>query len=144
AARRAGYRIVPLAQIERAKRNRLFADVWNECFAKHWGIYPFSVDEVDLLFASMEPTGLLDTSLFAYQDEEPVGVLWVMPEISKMAATAPGRHVRDDEKLNFLGIGVRAPARGRGGNLAMAAYSHLALVRRGPAHVSYHLVLDEH
>jgi len=143
AARRAGYTIVPLAQIERGKRNRLFADVWNECFAKHWGIYPFSVEEVDLLFASMEPTGLLGTSLFAYQDEEPVGVLWVMPEISMTAATAAGREVRDDEKLNFLGIGVRAPARGRGVNLAMAAYSYLELVRRGQTHVSYTLVLDD-
>ncbi len=143
AARRAGYTIVPLGRIEPPKRHRLFTDVWNECFATHWGVYPFSVEEVALLFATMEPTGVLDTSLLAHRDEEPVGVLWVMPEISMMAATAPGRIIRDDEKLNFLGIGVRAPARGRGVNLAMAAYSYLELVRRGQTHVSYTLVLDD-
>jgi len=143
AARRAGYTIVPLARIEGPKRNRLFTDLWNECFAKHWGIYPYSVQEVELLFAIMEPTGLLDTTLFAYQGEEPVGVLWVMPEITMTGTTAPGREIRDDERLNFLGIGVRVLARGRGVNLAMAAYSYLELVRRGQTHVSYTLVLDD-
>ena len=34
-------------------------------------------------------------------------------------------------------------ARGRGVNLAMAAYAYLELVRRGATHLSYTLVLDD-
>jgi RimJ/RimL family protein N-acetyltransferase len=50
--------------------------------------------------------------------------------------------LRPSERLNWLGIGVRAPARGRGVNLALAAAAFLELVRRGATHVSYTLVLD--
>ena len=53
------------------------------------------------------------------------------------------RVLRDEEKLNFLGIGVREAARRQGVNLAMAAYSYLELVKRGATHVSYTLVLDD-
>jgi hypothetical protein len=70
-------------------------------------------------------------------------VLWVVPEITMTAATAPGRVIREEEKLNLLGIGVRAAARGRGVNLAMSAYSFLELVKRGQTYVSYTLVLDD-
>jgi len=85
ASRRAGYKIVPLSALELAKRNRLFTEVWNECFAKHWGYSPFILEEIEHLFSSMEPTGCLDTSLFAFQGDEPVGVLWVVPEITMTA-----------------------------------------------------------
>jgi hypothetical protein len=143
AARRGGFSIVPMARVDRERRIPLVTELWNECFARHWGYSPFSAEEMDLLFSGLEETGVLDTSLFAYRDDEPVGVLWVVPDISMTAATAPGREIRDDEKLNLLGIGVRAAARGRGVNLAMAAYSYLELVRRGQTHVSYTLVLDD-
>ena len=143
AARRGGFEIVPLSNVERPGRDRLFAEIWNECFARHWGYTPFSVEEIEMLFTSMEETGLLETSVFAYRDGAPVGVLWVVPDISMTAATAPGRAIRDDERLNLLGIGVREAARGRGVNLAMSAYSYLELVRRGQNHVSYTLVLDD-
>ncbi len=143
AARRAGYRIVPLGELAPGRRTKLFTEIWNECFASHWGFTPFIVEEVDLLFQSLEPTGLLETSLLAYQGDEPVGVLWIIPDLSMTAATAPGREIREEEKLNLLGIGVRKAARGRGVNLAMAAYSYLHLVRRGATYVSYTLVLDD-
>ena len=143
AARRGGYSIVPLSGIDPAKRIRLFTEIWNETFAKHWGYSPFIAEEVELLFGSMEPTGVLDTSVFAYQGDEPGGVLWVVPDISMTAALAPGREIRENEKLNLLAIGVRAAARGRGINLAMSAYSYLELVRRGQTYVSYTLVLDD-
>ena len=45
--------------------------------------------------------------------------------------------------VNFLGIGVLEQARGRGVNLAMAAYSYLELVQGGATHLSYTLVLDD-
>jgi hypothetical protein len=67
----------------------------------------------------------------------------VIPEITMTAATTQGRKIREDEKLNLLAIGVRASARGRGVNLAMAAYAYLELVRRGATYVSYTLVLDD-
>ena len=85
---------------------------------------------------------MLDTSLFAYRGAEAVGVLWYLPDSSAFAIRAPGRTLDGSEKLNVLGIGVRASARGRGVNLAMAAHAFLESVQRGATHVSYTLVLD--
>ena len=143
AARRAGYTIVPLRDVDPKKRVPLFTELWNETFARHWGFTPFIPEEIEILFESLEPAGLFDTSLFAYEGDQPVGVLWVVPDVSMTAMTAPGREIRPEEKLNLLGIGVRAPARGRGVNLAMASYAYLECVKRGQTHVSYTLVLDD-
>jgi hypothetical protein len=65
-----------------------------------------------------------------------------MPDDPTHAGLAPGRALRPSEKLNMLAIGVRRPARGRGVNLAMAAFAYLELARRGWTHLSYTLVLD--
>jgi GNAT superfamily N-acetyltransferase len=143
AAHRAGYRMVTLAELEPAPRAKLFTEVWNECFAVHWGYTPFIADEVELILASLESSGTLETSLLAYLGDEPVGALWVVPNLSMTAVIAPGREIRDEEKLNLLGIGVRKAARGRGVNLAMAAASYLKLARRGARYLSYTLVLDD-
>ena len=59
-----------------------------------------------------------------------------------MARLNPGRVLKDEEKLNILGIGVLPEARGTGVNLAMCAYSFLELVRRGAKYLSYTLVVD--
>jgi GNAT superfamily N-acetyltransferase len=83
---------------------------------------------------------MLNLSVIAYRDDEPVGVVWINPDMTPMAL---GRLVRDDERLNTLGIGVREQARGRGVNLAMAAHAYLELVKRGHTHLSYTLVLDD-
>ena len=56
---------------------------------------------------------------------------------------APGRAVREAEKLNWLGIGVHESARGRGVNLGMASYTFLELIRLGAKYLSYTLVLDD-
>ncbi len=143
AVRRAGYAIVPLREVLAVHRAALFTRLWNEAFASHWGQSPFTAAEIALLFDASSATGMLDTSVFAYQGDEPVGVLWVTPENTAIARCRPGRSVRDAEKLNFLGIGVLAGARGRGVNLAMASYAFLELVRRGATHLSYPLVLDD-
>ena len=89
------------------------------------------------------PMGMFDLSVLAYRDDEPVGVLWVNPESTAIATLAPGRELRPDERVNFLGIGVLEPARGRGVNLAMASYAYLELVRGGATHLSYTMVLDD-
>jgi hypothetical protein len=143
AARRAGYSLVPFADLDPRRRALIFEELWNECFAKHWGYTPFIVEEVELLFHSLEETGMLEASLFAFDEDRPVGGLWLNPELSATAVTAPGRRICDDERLNFLGIAVRAPARGRGVNLAMAGRAYLDLARRGATHLSYTLVLDD-
>jgi len=66
-----------------------------------------------------------------------------VPDTSFLAALAPGRSLRGEERVNFLGIGVHRAARGRGVNLGMAAYTYLELARRGYSHLSYTLVLDD-
>jgi GNAT superfamily N-acetyltransferase len=143
AARRAGFAIVPLRDVPAAEQAPVFTALWNDAFKRHWGFSPFTAAEIDLLLKAFAPVGGLDVSVFAYRGTEPVGVLWVVPETTALAKLAPGRVLRDDERLNFLGIGVAESARGRGVNLAMAAYAYLELARRGARHVSYTLVLDD-
>jgi hypothetical protein len=140
---RAGFAIVPLRDVPEADRVRLFTSVWNEAFRAHWGISPFSEAEVTELMGFLGPMGMFDLSVLAYRGDAPVGVLWVTPESTALAALAPGRELRPDERVNFLGIGVLESARGHGVNLAMAAYAYLELARQGAAFVSYTMVLDD-
>jgi GNAT superfamily N-acetyltransferase len=141
-ARRAGFEIVPLREVPTERRAAEFAATWAEAFAEHWGNVPWSTDEFGAVFDLIGPLGMYDTSVLGYRDGEPAGALWVTPELSGAAETV-GRPLRDDEKLNWLGIGVRKPARGTGLNMAMASYAFLELVRRGATWVSYTLVLDD-
>jgi hypothetical protein len=121
-----------------------FIGTWNDAFARHWGVVPQLPEEFGELMSFLEPMGMLDTTVIAYRNEEPVGVVWCVPETASiLAATAAGRELRDDEKVNFLGIGVRESARRQGVNLAMAASSYLELVQRGARYISYTLVLDD-
>jgi GNAT superfamily N-acetyltransferase len=142
-ARRAGYAIVPLKDVARDRRIREFADTWADTFKAHWGFTPFTEDELAYLFDAFEPTGILETSVLAYEGDDPVGMLFVAPDDPGHAVLAPGRPLGEAEKLNILGIGVRERARGRGVNYAMAAYAFLDLVRRGWTYLSYTLVLDD-
>ncbi len=143
AAYRAGFDIVPLGDKRRTARAADLAAVWNEAFARHWGFTPTTADEFLFLIDALKTTGVLDASVIAYRDGEPVGAVWVVPENSAGARLLPGRRLADSERLNVLAIGVRAPARGTGLNLAMAGYAYLELVRRGATHLSYTLVLDD-
>jgi hypothetical protein len=137
-----GIRLVPLADVPAEQRMAQLALVWNEAFARHWGFTPFTVAELENVFGMFTASGVLETSLLAFEGDEPVGALWYAPEVSAFAVTAPGRRIAPEERLNTLGIAVRAPARGRGVNLAMAAHAFLDSVRRGATHLSYTLVLD--
>ncbi|MSQ48526.1 MAG: hypothetical protein EXR78_09140 [Deltaproteobacteria bacterium] len=143
AARRAGYDIVPLRDIPEERRVREFTATFNETFSAHWGWTPYSELELAALLQTMTRVGILDTSVIAYRDEEPVGMLLVVPEHSSDALLQPGRALHDEERLNILAIGVREPVRGRGVNLGMTAYGFLELIRRGATHLSYTLVLDD-
>src|SRR5918994_6317087 len=142
-ARRMEYEIVPLKDVPDTRRVREFTDTWKDTFKSHWGFTPLTEDEISLLFEGFKPAGLFDTSVLAYHDGRPVGMLFVVPELSATAIVNPGRILKDSEKLNILAIGVRESARGQGVNLAMAAYAYLELVRRGAKYLSYTLVLDD-
>ena len=95
------------------------------------------------MLEGFKPAGAYDTSVIAYRNGAPVGMLFVVPEVTAAAIVRPGRILKDSEKLNILAIGVRESARGQGVNLAMAAYAYLELVRRGAKYLSYTLVLDD-
>ncbi len=143
AARRAGYEIVPLRAVPENRRVHEFTATFNDTFQAHWGWTPYTETEMAALLTALAPLGILDASVVAYHEGQPVGMLLLTPEHSGHAVLKPGRTLRPDEKLNTLAIGVRAPARGRGVNLAMAGYGLLELVRRGAQYVSYTLVLDD-
>jgi len=140
-AKAANFEIVPLRDIDPDRRVKEFSALWNHAFAEHWGHSPFTEDEWAMLFMLLEGFGMLDTSVLAYRDGSPVGCLWVTPDPSIGAITE--RPLRDDEKVNFLGIGVHRSARGQGLNIAMASYAFLELIRRGFTWLSYTLVRDD-
>ncbi len=143
AAETAGFSVRTFSELDDNKRIPQFASVWEEAFARHWGISPQSEEEWEGLFGFIGPMGGYDTSVIAYRGDEPVGAVLGIPDLSMMATRASGRELRPDEHLNMLGIGVREVARGRGVNLAIAARSYLELVKRGNTHVSYTMVLDD-
>lgn len=143
AGKRAGYQIVALKDLPPGQRVRDFEHTWNTAFARHWGATPFTTDEIAFLFDFFGMSGALETSVLAYCEGHPVGALMVTPPNPEGAILKPGRKLADNEKLNFLGIGVLEEARGRGVNLAMASYSYLHLISQGSKYLSYTLVLDD-
>lgn len=138
-----GFSILPLTEIPPDRRTPDFLTVWNEAFSEHWGVVDMREEEFGYLLQVLGPLGMLDVSVIAYLGDEPVGVLWVNPPMTGMARLKKGRQLHEMEKLNTLGIGVARSARGRGVNLAMAAYSYLELVKRGSKFLSYTMVLDD-
>jgi hypothetical protein len=142
AAAKRDYRLVPYGDVPRDVRTEHWLTVWNEAFWHHWGTAPMTAKGHEALASFLEGFGMGETSVIAYTADEPVGVVWVVPELASSLASA-SRQLRGEDKVNFLGIGVREQARGRGVNMAMASYAYLELVKRGSTHVSYTLVLDD-
>lgn len=143
AIRRVGFSVVPLKDVDSARRARDFTSTWNDAFKAHWGVTPFTEKEIVALLEFFASSGGLGTSAIAYCGENPVGVLMATPESTAAAIVSPGHVIGDSQRLNFLGIGVRESARGCGVNLAMASHAYLELIRRGARYLSYTLVLDE-
>ena len=143
AARQAGYQIVPLRDVAEERRVADFTTTFNETFKAHWGWTPYTEAEVASLLKGIARIGGLDTSVLAYWQNEPVGMLSLTPEHTADVILKTGRTLEESEKLNVLAIGVRQAARGRGVNLAMASYGFLELIRRGASYLSYTLVLDD-
>lgn len=142
-ARRTGFDLLWLRDVPFERRAPDMHLVWDDAFRAHWGYTPFSEDELSLVIASLTPAGMLDCSVLAYRDGEPLGALWLVPETSAHAVLAPGHRLGADERLNTLAIAVREPARRQGLNVAMAARGYLELARRGARFLSYTLVLDD-
>jgi hypothetical protein len=142
-AETAGFRIATFSELGAEPPIAHFAAVWEEAFSRHWGISPGSEDEWRELFGFLGPMGASDVSILAYADDEPVGAVLGVPDLSMLAARKDGRELRADERLNILGIGVLEMARGRGVNLALASRSYLELAKRGNDFVSYTMVLDD-
>jgi hypothetical protein len=142
AARRGGYDVLSLTEAP-AGRVEDFVATWNDAFRTHWGFAPMTTGEFEELLESVGPLGMSDVSVIAYLNAEPVGIALGIPELSFLASVSEGRQLSGAERLNTFGLGVRESARGRGVNLAMAAYSYLELVKRGATHVSYTMVLDD-
>ena len=143
AAQRGGFTIVPLGEVPEPRRYAEFTRVFNESFEQHWGMAPYTEEEITMLFRSFEPFGLLEHSVIGYRDGEPMGMLWIQGDASAKAQLAAGRSLAPEERVNTLGIGVRRPARGSGLSLGMAARAYLEFARRGYEYVSYTLVLDD-
>ena len=139
----AGFRIRTLAEVPEDRRVEQFAETWEDAFQHHWGVVPTSTEEFAETFEEAALIGMYDVSVMAFKDDQPVGVVWALPQFADIAVLRPGRTLEDAEKLNFLGIGVRPQARGQGVNLAMAARCYLELVARGASHLSYTMVLDD-
>ena len=140
-ARRTGFELVPFRDLTHAERARRLCELWNETFASHWGWSPLSPELAGLFVLDGQP--VLDTSVLALADGEPIGFCFVLPDDVSHASFSPGRALQPGERTNSLAIGVVPHARGRGVNYAMAAYGYLELARRGWNHVSYTLVLDD-
>jgi hypothetical protein len=138
-----GFRIVPVRDLPPDLRVSQFTKVWNDAFKHHWGAAPRLESEVAAMFRGFAAGAGLETTVIAYRGDQPVGAVNALRSMTDRALLAPGRQVRASEKLNWLGIGVHESARGRGVNLAMAAYVYLELIRQGATHLSYTLVLDD-
>jgi GNAT superfamily N-acetyltransferase len=143
AVQRVGIVIRPVKDLPADLRVQHFTRIWNHAFARHWGMTPRTDAEVAAMFRGFANGSGLETTVIAYRDEEPVGVLNALRPSSDGVIVAPGRGVREAEKLNWLGIGVHQSARGRGVNLAMASYAFLEFIRQGAKYLSYTLVLDD-
>lgn len=142
-AQRDGFTILPTKDVAEDLRVQHFTKVWNHAFAQHWGMTPRTEREVASMFRGFARGSGLETTALAYRDQDPVGAINVMQAATDGVLLAPGRQVRESEKLNWLGIGVHESARGRGLNLAMASYTFLELIRLGAKYLSYTLVLDD-
>jgi GNAT superfamily N-acetyltransferase len=142
-ARRLGFDIVPLRGIPAQQRVTDFAPAFNEAFHDHWGYVAMPEAAFAEFFELFELVGGLDTSVIAYRSGEVVGTLMCAPEQTTLAVLHQGGRLKDAEKLNFLGIGVRETARGRGVNMAMASYAYLKMIESGARFLSYTLVVDD-
>lgn len=130
-----------------------FCEVNNECFARHWGIPRFSIDELSGLTIGLKDYLVPDFLQFAEVDGRIAGYVYATPDLNqafhasrgKDASASDGfqRYLTKIDHGMLLIIGVREGHRGKGVNLALAAKCYLAMMNRGYKSASYTLVLDD-
>lgn len=131
-----------------------FCEINNECFARHWGIPRFTVEELSGLTVGLKDFLVADFTGFAEVNGELAGYVYATPDLNQAFHAMKGRdpaahadefqrHLRSIHHGMLLIIGVREKWRGRGINLALAAKSYLAMIDRGYKSASYTLVLDD-
>jgi GNAT superfamily N-acetyltransferase len=131
-----------------------FCELTNECFARHWGIPRFTVEELAGLTIGLKDLLVPDFNCFVEIDGSLAGYVYATPDLNQAFHAMKGKDptAKADEMAEHLGkvdhgmlliIGVREAYRGRGINLALAARSYLAMIERGYKSASYTLVLDD-
>lgn len=132
----------------------IFADVFNDTFAVHWGAHPLSAAMMHGLTVGLKDFLVADFIVFAELDGETVGVVYALPDLNqalhRVRGVSPEQHADEFQQALsaidhgvLLIIGVKQAYRGRGINLALAAKSYLAMMRYGYKTASYTIVLDD-
>jgi hypothetical protein len=136
------------------QETELFCEVNNECFARHWGLPQFTVEELSELTIGLKDFLVSDFLCFADVKGRPAGFVYATPDLNQVfhamkgkdATANPDEFQRLLHKIDhgmLLVIGVREQWRGQGINLALAAKSCLAMMERGYKSASCTLVLDD-
>jgi ribosomal protein S18 acetylase RimI-like enzyme len=125
-----------------------WTDVTNAAFLRHWGWNPVTRAEMRPMLASLWETPVADLSMLAVIDDEPVGAVFSVPDMTTMLAQVR-RGVRLEPSRGggtrgaLVNIGVKESARGRGIAAAMASRSFLRMAERRMRFAGYTLVLDD-
>jgi len=131
-----------------------FCEINNDCFARHWGIPRFTVEELSGLTIGLKDFLVPDYCCFAEIEGRLAGHVYATPDLNQAFHAMKGKdptanagemaaHLGKVDHGMLLIIGVREAYRGRGINLALAARSYLAMIERGYKSASYTLVLDD-
>jgi GNAT superfamily N-acetyltransferase len=125
-----------------------WTDVINAAFAQHWGWNPITREEVRPMLMALAQTEVAELSTVATVGGQPVGVMFAVPDFSpRLAQIRPGTKVAAERgggsRGALINIGVLAPWRGKGINLALAAHSFLRMAQLRIKYAGYTLVLDD-
>jgi len=126
----------------------VWTDVTNAAFARHWGWNPITRREVRPMLTPLSPTMVADLSVIALIDNEPVGAVFAVPDLSAvLAQVKPGKRLPPDRgggtRGALINVGVIDSARSRGIARAMAAQSFLTMAQNRMRYAGYTLVLDD-
>jgi ribosomal protein S18 acetylase RimI-like enzyme len=125
-----------------------WTEVTNAAFTRHWGWNLVTKTEVRPMLMSLWESPVADLSMLAVIDDEPVGAVFSVPDLSPMLAQVR-RGVRLEPHRGggtrgaLINIGVKESARGRGIAAAMASQSYLKMAEQRMRYAGYTLVLDD-
>jgi hypothetical protein len=148
AAQRAGFAIQTWREYGFFAAIDAWTDVTNAAFARHWGWYPVKRSEVRPMLTSMWDTAAPDLSAIASLEDDVVGAVFSIPDLSPtLARVRPGVRIAPElgggSRGALVNIGVVERARGRGIGLALGARSFLEMAKRSLRYAGYTLVLDD-